>query len=193
MNTDAKKTVSQNFFEHQRTAAELAGAEQSVAKAAESVAHALQKNGTVWLCGNGGSAADCEHIAAEFVNRYKKERKPLPAVSLVSNISSLTAIANDYSFDLVFSKPILALAKKEDIVWAISTSGKSRNIIEALKAARQKKAFSILFTGNTQNPAAELADLVVAAPSSDTPRIQEMHLLFYHSICEIVESELSEK
>ncbi|MBU0635777.1 SIS domain-containing protein [Candidatus Micrarchaeota archaeon] len=192
MKTNARSVFQKNFEEHFLLARELEKSIPSLVRAAEKTIECLQQNRVLWLCGNGGSAADCEHIAAEFINRYKKKRNPFPAVSLVSNISNLTAIANDYSFDLVFSKQLDALSKKGDRLWVFSTSGKSKNILEALKTARKKNVFSVLFTGNQSGPAADLADLVVIAPSSDTPRIQEMHQLFYHAICEIVEKELSE-
>ncbi len=191
-----KKIIYENFSSHLKAlglASSDSGLVDSVATACEKIVSCFKSGGKLLLCGNGGSASDANHLAAEFVNRYLKERRPLPAISLASNPANLTSIGNDYSFDLVFSKQVQALGAEGDILIAISTSGKSRNIIEALKSAKAAKIYSILFTGSAKTEAAKLADLALAVPSASTPRIQEIHLLLYHCICESVESGLFEK
>ncbi|MFC1454918.1 SIS domain-containing protein [Candidatus Undinarchaeota archaeon] len=148
----------------------------------------LRNGGKIVLFGNGGSAADSQHIAAEFVNRFKLERKAIPALALSTDTSILTAIANDYSYENVFERQVEALVKKEDIVIAITTSGKSKNVLNALKKAKELGAKTVAFTGSggTQGH----ADIELKIPSSETPRIQEMHSICGHIICELVENEL---
>lgn len=150
----------------------------------------FQAGGTLYLCGNGGSAADAQHIAAEFVGRFLKERRALPAIALSCNTSILTAIGNDYDYSLVFARQVRATVKPQDCVVGISTSGRSANILEALRAARDLGAATIGFTGGTGGDMPPLCDLYFAAPSSLTPRIQECHLLAWHAICEAVEEAI---
>lgn len=189
----AAKIIKENFSAH--LAAVNASASDrnlilSCEQAAEKIIECFRRGGKLIICGNGGSAADANHLAAEFINRYTNDRAPLPAISLAANPSNITSIGNDYSFDMVFSKQVEALGREGDILIAISTSGSSKNIIEAIRAAKRKSVYSILFTGSRKTPACEIADLVVAVPSAETPRIQEMHILLFHCICGIVESEL---
>ena len=165
----------------------------STLKAVEKIISSIRSGGKMLICGNGGSAADANHLAAEFINRYLKERAPIAAISLCANTSNITSIGNDYSFDLVFSKQVEALGKKNDVLIAISNSGKSKNIIEDIKAEKEKGVYSILFTGSGKNECSKLADLSIHVPSDSTPRVQEMHLVLYHVICEMVESETFEK
>ena len=188
---DSKK-IEKNFSEHLEVVTEFSSLVEPTGKVAEKIIESFKNGGKVLICGNGGSAADSNHLAAEFINRYKKDRAPLPAISLVDNSSNLTSIGNDYSFDLVFSKQVEALATENDILICISTSGNSKNILEALKKAKEKKVFTILFTGKSGGEAASKCDLVLKVPSDNTPRIQEIHLILYHSICELVEEEFSE-
>ncbi len=141
------------------------------------------------VCGNGGSAADSQHFVAELVSKFKKVRKPLSAIALTTDSSIITSIANDFSFDQIFSKQIQALGKKGDVLIGISTSGTSTNILNALKIAKKEKISTILLTGNTKKQY-NYVDLKIDVPSSSTARIQEIHELIYHSICEIVESKL---
>ena len=137
--------------------------------------------------GNGGSAADAQHMAAELVGKYMKERRALPAIALTTNTSILTAIGNDYGFDRVFSRQVEALAGKGDVVIGISTSGNSPNVIEALRAAKKQGAFTAVLVGAKPCELDKIADIAIKAPSESTPRIQEMHSLLIHIICEMVE------
>ena len=141
------------------------------------------------VCGNGGSAADSQHFVAELVSKFKKIRKPLSAIALTTDSSIITSIANDFSFDQIFSKQIQALGKKGDVLIGISTSGTSTNVLNALKTAKKEKISTILLTGNIKKQY-NYVDLKIDVPSSSTARIQEIHELIYHSICEIIESNL---
>lgn len=151
---------------------------------------ALQKGNKIIIFGNGGSASDSQHIVCEFVGRFKTERRAYPAVCLASNVSSLTAIANDFGYNEVFKRQIEALAEKGDIVWGITTSGNSPNVIEALKEARKKKITTVGFTGKDGGKIKEYADYCLIAPSFNTPRIQEFHILAGHIICELAENNI---
>lgn len=155
---------------------------------------AYRAGGKVVVFGNGGSAADAQHLAGELVGRFKLERPALPAIALSTNTSILTAIANDYGYDVVFSRQIEALVTEKDVVIGISTSGRSPNVIGAIKAAKKKGARTIVLTGGKGGPSrgrmAEVADLVLAVPSDSTPRIQESHITIGHIVCELVEKEL---
>lgn len=147
----------------------------------------LRAGGTIYLCGNGGSAADAQHVAAEFVGRFLRERRPLPAVALTCNTSILTAIGNDYDFSQVFARQVRAHVTPRDCVVGISTSGKSPNVLEALRAAREAGACTIGFTGQGGGTLAALCDECLLAPATHTPRIQEAHLVSWHLICDKVE------
>lgn len=154
----------------------------------------FKKDKKVLICGNGGSAADAQHLAAEFVNRFLIERKALNAEALTVNTSSLTAISNDYDFDKVFSRQIEAKGKKDDILIAISTTGNSKNIIKAIETAKELKMITIGFTSNNEiNKVKNISDYCICIPSNSTPRIQEMHILVVHIICEFVEKRLFAK
>ncbi|MFH1875447.1 MAG: D-sedoheptulose 7-phosphate isomerase [Candidatus Omnitrophota bacterium] len=148
---------------------------------------ALRKKGKIIFMGNGGSAADAQHLAAEFVGRFKNNRIPLAALSLASNVSSLTAIGNDYGFDELFSRQVQALASEHDIVVGISTSGKSENVLRAIAAAKQLNIKTVGFLGRDGGALKEMVDIAFLVPSTDTPRVQEIHILAGHIICEIVE------
>jgi len=147
----------------------------------------ISKNGKILIFGNGGSAADAQHLAAELVNRFKKERSPMPAIALTTDTSILTAVANDYDFSEVFSKQILALGKKGDIALGISTSGKSANVISALKVAKKLGMYTVGLSGGDGGLMKELCDYLILVPSYETPRIQEGHLLFLHVFSELLE------
>lgn len=140
------------------------------------------------VCGNGGSAADAMHICAELVGRFLQDRRPIPAIALTANQAILTALSNDYSYESVFSRQVEALAKPGDVVWGISTSGNSKNVVEALRAARALEAWTIAMTGEGGGAMAAHADVLLAVPLSATPRIQEIHVVTYHTICEAVEA-----
>lgn len=153
----------------------------------ELILDTLKKGGKILLFGNGGSAADAQHIAAEFVNRFKKDRDPLPALALTVDTSVLTSIANDYDFSLVFLKQIKALGKPGDVAWGISTSGKSTNVNLALEEAKKMGLKTVALSGGTGGKMAEIADLALIVNSKNTPRIQEVHITIGHVVCELVE------
>ena len=139
------------------------------------------------ICGNGGSAADAQHLAAEFVNRFQLERPPLPALALTTDTSIITSVANDYGYEEVFSKQIRALGVKGDILLGLSTSGKSENILSAIRTAREKGLYSVGFTGGDGGGMGKLVDLALVVENNQTPRIQEAHIMAGHIVCELVE------
>ncbi len=163
-----------------------------ILKAADSIVRAIKTGNKLMICGNGGSAADAQHIAGEFLCRFYKERDPMPAIALSTDTSVITAIANDYSYNDVFSRQVNALGKEDDIILGISTSGNSRNILEAFKSAKKNKIQTILLTGNIEREIWKYSDIVIDIPSDDTPSIQEMHFMIEHFICEIVERKVNE-
>jgi D-sedoheptulose 7-phosphate isomerase len=144
----------------------------------------------ILIAGNGGSAADAEHFAAELEGRYRLERKALPAMALTTNTSTLTAIANDYGYDKVFSRQLEAYARKGDIFIGISTSGNSENIIEAMKYSKDNGIKTIGLLGRDGGKLRDLCDISIVVPSDNTPRIQESHIFIIHTVCELVENEL---
>ena len=156
----------------------------------EALTAALKAGNKILLFGNGGSAADAQHIAAEFVNRFVIERPPLPAIALTTDTSIITSIGNDYDFSEIFSKQIRAIGQTGDVAWGISTSGKSEAVLCGLKTAKEKKAISVLLSGNNKEAYSGIADHVIKIPSSDTARIQEGHIAIAHIICGIVERKL---
>jgi D-sedoheptulose 7-phosphate isomerase len=158
-----------------------------IINAAEICLTSLKKGGKILLCGNGGSAADSQHIAAELIGKFKKERIPLPAIALTTDTSVLTAIGNDYEFKFVFSRQIEALAKKEDILIAISTSGNSKNVINAIKSAKKIGCKIITLTGKDGGKMKNLGNVNIVIPSNETPRIQEMHIMIGHMICAFID------
>ena len=147
----------------------------------------IEKGKKIVIFGNGGSAADAQHMAAEFVGRYLIERDSLPAIALTTDTSALTGIGNDYGFEKVFARQCDALVNNGDLVIAISTSGKSPNIIEGIKTSKNKNAKIILLTGKNNNKLKHLTDITIRVPSNETPRIQESHRIIIHIICEFVE------
>jgi len=152
----------------------------------------LKQGGKIILFGNGGSAADAQHIAAEFVGRFRRERKALPAISLTTDTSVLTAIANDYDFRDVFTRQVQALAQKKDIAWGISTSGNSNNVFEALVIARHLGLTTISLTGKDGGKISRIVDYNINIPSNNTAHIQEAHITVGHILCELVEEALFE-
>ena len=152
---------------------------------------AYKTGGKVVLLGNGGSAADAQHIACELVGQFALKRQALPAIALTTDTSILTAVANDYGYDAVFSRQIEALVNEKDIVIGISTSGNSPNVVEAIEMAKMKGAKTIGLTGGNGGKLAEVADLALIVPSDITPRIQEAHITIGHIVCELVEKELA--
>ena len=162
----------------------------AVAAVAEAVITCLQGGGTVYFCGNGGSAADAQHLACELAGRFLMDRPSLSAVALTTNTSSLTAIGNDYGYDEVFAREVGAHGRTGDVLLAISTSGNSRNIVRAIEAAREKRMAIIGLTGESGGKMRDLCDVCLCVPSTSTPRIQECHILIGHTICELLEQIL---
>lgn len=160
-----------------------------IARAATAIVQAIQKGNKVLFFGNGGSAADAQHLAAELTGRYLKERPALPALTLTANTSALTAIGNDYSYDLVFSRQLQALGNKGDVAFGISTSGNSQNVIKAMEMAEVQGLVTVGLTGATGGRLRTAVTHCLCVPSTDTPRIQECHILTGHILCEIIESQ----
>lgn len=163
-----------------------------IAGAAQMVIDCYKAGGKVLLIGNGGSAADAQHIAAELVGRFKSERAALPAIALTTNTSVLTALANDYGYESVFSRQLEAFAADRDVLIAFSTSGSSANILRAVEAARSRGVPVIALTGIKGVKLAKMADLAIVVPSDNTPRIQEAHITIGHILCQLVEQETKE-
>ncbi len=158
---------------------------------AEVIIDSLKKNGKVILFGNGGSASDSQHIAAELVGRFKKDRNALAAIALTTNTSILTSLANDYGYDIVFAKQVEALGQKNDVAIGISTSGKAKNVACAIRQAKKMGIKTIALTGGDGGEVGKLADISLLVPSSVTARIQEAHITIGHIICELIEQAFS--
>lgn len=159
----------------------------SVIEAKELIEKCVKTGGKVLIFGNGGSAADAQHIASEFVNKYSADRKPLPVIALTADTSVITSVSNDRSYEEVFSRQIEALGNKNDLVWGLTTSGKSKNVIRALETAKSRGLKTLAFTGQTAKKIRSIADCVVSVPSKTTGRIQEVHITTAHIICELIE------
>jgi len=151
---------------------------------------AFQNGNSVYFAGNGGSAADAQHLAAEFSGRFYKDRKALPSEALHCNTSYLTAVANDYNYEVIYARLIEGITKPGDVLVGISTSGNSGNIVKAFEMAKTKQVVTIGFTGDKGGKMKEISDYLINVPSNDTPRIQESHILVGHIICELVESNI---
>jgi D-sedoheptulose 7-phosphate isomerase len=162
----------------------------AVAAAAEAMIASLGAGGTIFYCGNGGSAADAQHMAAELAGRYLLDRPPLPAVALTTNTSALTAIGNDYGFSQVFSRQLDALAMPGDVLVAVTTSGGSSNVLAAVRAARRRRVVTVGLTGRKGMAFARRCDHALVVPEISTPRIQESHLVMGHALCELIERAL---
>ena len=182
------------YFRRSRQVVEKALTDQnfmaSVLSAAEKIAASLKGGGKVLFAGNGGSAADAQHLAAEFVGRFINDRAPLAAIALTTDTSALTAISNDYGFEQVFARQVNALARPGDVFVGISTSGRSPNILAALQAARERKLVTVGFSRDAQIPMRALCDVLVSVPSDETALIQQLHITAGHAICHLVEREL---
>lgn len=187
-----KKIISENLavINRLKEDGELLG---KIEQVSQTIIEAYRNGGKLLICGNGGSAADSQHIAAELVGRFLLERKPLNAEALSVNTSSLTAIGNDYGYDAIFSRQVMAKGKAGDVLIGISTSGGSKNVVEAMKVAKKNGLATVGFTGeSSRSEICALADICIAVPSKSTPRIQEAHILIGHIICEYVEKTLFE-
>jgi D-sedoheptulose 7-phosphate isomerase len=192
--TDPRSDHVLSFFRRSRDVVERASSDSafvsSVVAAADRIAQSMKSGGKLLLAGNGGSAADAQHIATEFISRFVSDRAPLPAIALTTDTSALTAIGNDYGFDRLFERQIRGLGRKGDVFVAISTSGKSPNVIAGLKAARELGLVTVGFTKAAPSPMRELCDIVVGAPSDETALIQQIHITAAHAICGLVEAEM---
>lgn len=163
---------------------------EKIEKSVEIILKALKSGKKLLFAGNGGSASDCNHLSTEIVSKFYKERKGLSAISLASNNSTITAIANDCGFDRIFARQVEALGEKDDILIVLSTSGNSKNIIEAIESAKKAGIVSIGFTGKNACKMDELCDIILKVPSDDTPIIQESHIMLGHLICKMVEEKI---
>lgn len=183
------KKIREQIDEHIKISSNMIELVPDIKMVGEACLNSIQNGNKIILAGNGGSAADSQHIAAEFTGRYVKERQSLPAIALTTDTSALTAIGNDYGYDFVFSRQLSGLANKGDIFIGISTSGNSKNILEAVKIAKSKKILTIGLLGKSGGMLKDLVDYSIVVPSNVTARIQEMHILIGHLICEYVDKE----
>jgi D-sedoheptulose 7-phosphate isomerase len=168
----------------------LSGAATAIAAAADLMKRTLKSGGKIMFCGNGGSAADAQHLAAELMGRYLKDRAPLPALALTVDTSALTAIANDYSYDEVFARQLRGIGRRGDLLVGLSTSGNSANVVKAVEAARDIGIVTLVLTGQKGGRMAEIADHVIRVPATRTNSIQEMHIVVGHMLCGFVEEAL---
>lgn len=184
------KTAIQDSIKTKQTILSSETIINNIQKAVDIMVKAIKGGNKVIFCGNGGSAADAQHLAAELVGRFYKERKALPAIALNTNTSAVTAIGNDYSYDDIFLRQAQALAQKGDVIVGISTSGNSKNVIKALEYCKNIGVNTVCLTGKTGGEMKQLSDILINVPSDVTPRIQEAHITLGHIICELVEKEL---
>lgn len=189
MNTRIQEIISASIDVKKQVLADTA-LQQTIADVIHAATTAFRNGRKVLFCGNGGSAADAQHLAAEFSGRFYKDRKALPSEALHCNTSYLTAVANDYSYDVIYSRLVEGICAEGDILIGLSTSGNSKNILNAFAAAKEKKVITVGFTGASGGKMKEASDFLINVPSSDTPRIQESHILIGHIICELVEKNI---
>ncbi len=194
MANDLKKHISKIVQAHKKV---LVSFEKDAPKvliaAAGTISNAIKHGGRIYICGNGGSAADAQHIASEIVGRFERERKALPAIALTTDTSVLTSVSNDYGFQIAFARQVEALVNEGDVLWAISTSGSSPNIVAAAKLAKKQGAIVLAFTGKSKSTLEKIADICFCTNEESTARSQEMHQLAYHIICDIVECTFTDK
>jgi D-sedoheptulose 7-phosphate isomerase len=192
MSTDIKKLIQASIDTKQLLLKDNA-IEATIQKVADITAELLTKGNKALFCGNGGSAADAQHIAAELSGRFYTDRDPLYAEALHVNSSYMTAVANDYSYDVVYSRMIKGCGRKGDILFGISTSGNSKNILLAIEEAKKLGMITVGFTGASGGKMNDICDYIIRVPSNDTPRIQESHILIGHIICQLIEEKLFSK
>ena len=192
MSENIKKQITEVIETHKKAIAEFeANGLETIAAAAKIITRALKQGGRLFLCGNGGSAADAQHIAGELVGRFERERKGLAAIALTTDTSVITSVSNDYGYENVFARQVEALLKDGDILWAISTSGASANVIAAAELAKKKGACVLAFTGRSNSKLEQIADICFCANEKSTARSQEVHQLAYHIICDLVEDSFA--
>jgi D-sedoheptulose 7-phosphate isomerase len=182
------ETLRAEWDEHLRVAADAASLLPDAQLLADRLCEALGRGGKLLTFGNGGSAADAQHFAGELLGRFRDTRRPLPAIALSTDPSVVTCIANDFSYDDLFARQVSALATPDDVVLGISTSGRSPNVVNGLRAAREVGALAVAWTGTDPGPAGEAAEIVLAVPSRTTARIQEVHTLLMHTICVAIDA-----
>jgi D-sedoheptulose 7-phosphate isomerase len=182
-----RQMIEASILEHMEVVRELAHQQNVIEAIAQAMAGALLAGGKILWCGNGGSAADCQHLAAEIVGRFRRERSGLPSIALTTDSSILTAVANDYGYNCVFSRQVEALARPGDVLVGISTSGKSQNVVMALEQGRSMGVTTVALTGEGGGKMGGIADHTLAVSSTETARIQEAHILVGHMLCEWVE------
>ena len=186
--TDLNPIIADRFTEHLEVFGKTMEHMDTIQEIAYRCKAALENGNKILFCGNGGSAADSQHLAAELICRFKKERRSLAGIALTTDTSALTAIANDYDFESVFARQVEGLGRTGDVLIGISTSGNSSNVIEAFEKAKEKGIHTIAFTGIKESKASAMADITLKVPSSRTARIQECHILTIHLICEYIDS-----
>jgi D-sedoheptulose 7-phosphate isomerase len=180
-------SMAKQIAEHQRVVDAAAKQVELLERMAERIIECFGQGGRVYTLGNGGSAADAQHIAAELVGRFRRDRRALPAVALTTDTSTLTAVSNDFGYEFVFARQVEALVTSRDVVWALSTSGRSPNVLRAIEAAKRIGAFVIGFTSRGGGSMRELCDLCFVVDHDASDRVQEVHILAYHLLCDHVE------
>jgi D-sedoheptulose 7-phosphate isomerase len=187
-----KKQIVQTIAMHRKMLDNFeTGCVKIIEKTAKTIISCIEKGGIIYICGNGGSAADAQHIAGELVGRFLRRRKALPAVAISTDTSVITSIANDYGFDNIFAKQVEGLVKKQDCLWALSTSGSSSNVVKAAELAKKRGAKVIAFTGKKNSRLEKIADVCLCSENEKTFAVQEMHQLAYHIICGLVEQHFA--
>ena len=184
-------TIKNEFNEHLKAVKLLHNLTDNVAASTKICIDSLKEGGKILLFGNGGSAADAQHIAAELIGRFKMNRKGLPAIALTTDTSTLTSIGNDFGYSHIFDRQVEALATNKDVVIGLSTSGNSENVINGLRMASKLQCKTIGLTGKDGGEMNEICDINLCVPSIDTPRIQEMHIIIGHTICHIIDQKFS--
>lgn len=188
---DMKTEINNTFEASSKVILDSKELSDDIIKTASLIIESLQNGNKVIIFGNGGSAGDAQHMAAEFIGRFMKERKSFPAIALSADSSIVTALGNDYGFEKIFSRQLESLVKKNDVIVAISTSGKSKNIVNGIKTGKKSGAKIVSLTGNYTSELESSSDIILNVPSSITSRIQESHRTIIHIICELVENKLS--
>jgi len=187
-----KKQIVQTIAMHRKMLDNFeTGCVKIIEKTAKTIISCIEKGGIIYICGNGGSAADAQHIAGELIGRFLRRRKALPAVAISTDTSVITSIANDYGFENIFAKQVEGLVKKQDCLWALSTSGSSSNVVKAAELAKKRGAKVIAFTGKKNSRLEKIADVCLCSENEKTFAVQEMHQLAYHIICGLVEQHFA--
>ena len=188
-----KELIKRHILEHSTVLESIKELDKSIEKVAEILLHCLEKGGTIFWCGNGGSASDSQHLAGELVGRFVDERKPLKSIALTADSAVMTCIVNDYGYEHIFSRQIEALGSKGDVLVGITTSGNSKNVLDAFEVAKNKGVRAIGLLGKGGGVAKDLADESIIISSNSTARVQEMHILIGHILCDLIEEGLNLK